>query len=89
MTTPDDQTTHRKKLAAAKQHHESGLEASLSFIAAGERRVSRQKQLVARLKGAGESTVGAEAELARFETTLSRLRNHLDIMRELMKPRFS
>jgi hypothetical protein len=89
MTTQDDRTTHRKRRATTKQHHEGGLESSLSFIAAGEMRVSRQKQLVARLKGAGESTVGAEAELARFETTLSRLRNHLDIMRELMRPRFS
>jgi hypothetical protein len=59
---------------------------SLRFVADWEQRVERQKQLVSELRRSGRSTAMAEATLRRQEQSLATLRNHSDIMQELMEP---
>jgi hypothetical protein len=56
------------------------------FIAEAEARVKKQKQLIARLRESGHPTQEAEALLVEYVKALIRLRNHLDVMDELMKP---
>jgi hypothetical protein len=59
---------------------------SLGFIADQEQRVTKQRQLIADLKNRGRPTGQAEAILKRHEEALTTLRNHADIMQELMSP---
>jgi hypothetical protein len=59
---------------------------ALSFVKDSEARVLQQKQLIARLKHKRQSTEYAEAVLNEFEANLRSLRNHLELMQELMKP---
>jgi hypothetical protein len=58
----------------------------LYFIAEVEQRIKKQKQIIARLKRKGQPTAEAEAVLLGFERSLLQLRNHWDVMQELMKP---
>jgi len=77
----------RKKIRTMRQHRkENDLRLGLRFIEEGEIRVLQQRQLIARLKKKGQSTDQAEAALKGFERSLLQLRNHLEIMQELMKP---
>jgi hypothetical protein len=59
---------------------------SLGFIADREQRIARQRQLIADLKKRGRPTGQAETILKRHEDALRTLRNHADIMQELMSP---
>jgi hypothetical protein len=63
------------------------LPLSLRFIADWEERVSRQKQLVTELKEKGQPTKHAEAALKEYQASLLQLRNHAQIMLEIMQPR--
>jgi hypothetical protein len=63
------------------------LALALRHVEEGQTRVVLQQQLIARLEIEGQPTKQAEEILSTFETTLLGLRNHLEIMRELMKPR--
>jgi hypothetical protein len=65
-----------------------GVALSLQFVAEGERHVSRQQRLVASLRERGQPSAEAEVDLARLETMLRRLRNHLEMMRELTSFRY-
>ena len=56
------------------------------FIAEAEARVKKQKQLITRLRESGHPTQEAVALLVEYQKALIRLRNHLDIMDELLKP---
>lgn len=70
-----------------KQHrHENEFYLGQSFIAESENRISRQKQLIENLKRKRKPTETAEAVLKQFEASLLQLRNHMEVMRELMKP---
>jgi hypothetical protein len=57
---------------------------SLRFIADGEERVSRQMLLIARLKMKGQPTKDAETILTGYQAALMQLRNHAQVMREMM-----
>jgi hypothetical protein len=70
-----------------RQRTENDLQLALRYIEEGELRSSRQRELIGRLKKFGRSTDQAEAVLKGFEGSLLQLRNHLDVMQELMKPR--
>jgi hypothetical protein len=59
---------------------------SLRFVEDWEQRVERQKQLIAELRKTGRPTGPAEAVLKREEQSLATLRNHSEIMQELMTP---
>jgi uncharacterized coiled-coil protein SlyX len=59
---------------------------SLRFIADWEQRAAKQKQVIEQLKRRGRSTAEAEATLAQQQDTLATLRNHAEIMRDLMSP---
>jgi hypothetical protein len=63
-----------------------GKSESLRFIAECEQRVARQKQLIEQLKRWGRSTEEAEGTLRQQHEMLATLRNHADIMRDLMSP---
>jgi hypothetical protein len=70
-----------------KQHRsDNHLAMAQRFIAEGEARVKKQMQLIARLRASGHPTHEAEALLAEHKRALLRLRNHLDVTDELMKP---
>jgi hypothetical protein len=58
---------------------------ALRFVAEGEKRVLRQKELIAQLAGRGKPLEDAEVSLHSLETMLRRLLIHLDIMQELMR----
>jgi hypothetical protein len=58
----------------------------LRFIADAEQRIKQQKQMIAQLRRKGQSTAHAEAVLLSYEQSLLQLRNHWDVMQELMKP---
>lgn len=58
---------------------------ALRFVAEGERRVLRQKQLIVQLAGRGKPLGEAEVYLHSLETMLGRLRIHLNIMQALMR----
>jgi hypothetical protein len=60
--------------------------AGRSLLAIWEARIERQKQLVAELKANGRRTNSAEAALKKFEETLVLLRNHAELMQELVQP---
>jgi hypothetical protein len=57
-----------------------------AFLADAEQRVKQQKQTIARLKRKGQPTAEAEEVLLGFERSLLQLRNHWDVMQELMRP---
>jgi|SRR5687767_3196383 hypothetical protein len=57
---------------------------SLRFIADWEQRVSRQMLLIARLKMKGRPTKDAETILTGYQAALMQLRNHAQVMREMM-----
>jgi hypothetical protein len=57
---------------------------SLHFIADWEERVSRQMLLIARLKMKGRPTKDAEIILTGYQAALMQLRNHAQVMREMM-----
>jgi hypothetical protein len=56
------------------------------YVAEGELRISRQKELIARLNKNGRPTDRAETVLRGYEGSLLQLLNHLEIMQELTKP---
>jgi uncharacterized protein YigA (DUF484 family) len=58
---------------------------SLRFVAKQEARIQKLKEHIALLKQSKRSTQSAEAELRQLEQTLTTLRNHSEIMQELMK----
>ena len=62
------------------------LQSGLRFISDAEQRIQQQKQIIAQLKRKGQSTSQAEALLLAYERSLLQLRNHWDVMQELMKP---
>jgi hypothetical protein len=57
----------------------------MRFIAEGEKRLVRQRQLIARLKKQGRPTSQAESVLVAFELMVFKLRNHLEVMKTLMR----
>jgi hypothetical protein len=61
---------------------------SQRFVADREQRIAKQRQLIADLKKRDRPTGQAEAILKRHEEALTTLRNHADIMQELLKPDF-
>ena len=69
-----------------RHQDKNGRQLALSFVKDSEARVLQQKQLIARLKHKRQSTEYAEAMLNEFEANLRSLRNHLELMQELMKP---
>lgn len=64
-------------LATERQH----LVKAEIDIAAGERRIARQAELVARLHLGGHNTVQAEALLETLRETLLSWRDHRDVIR--------
>ena len=66
--------------------HENSIPLSLRVIADWEKRVSRQRELIAELKLKGEPSKAAEASLQRDQEFLDQLRNHWQTMQELLKP---
>jgi hypothetical protein len=69
-------------------HRSHGRELALGFVKASETRVLQQKQLIARMKRNGRSTKQAEEVLRDFEAALLTIRNHLEVMQELMRPSY-
>jgi hypothetical protein len=70
-----------------RQHRsENDLHLGQRFIAESEQRILRQRQMVERMRRKGQPTEQAEAVLKGFEASLLQLRNHVDVMQELMKP---
>jgi hypothetical protein len=63
-----------------------GKSESVRFVAECEQRVAEQKQLIEQLKRRGGSTEEAEGALRQQHEMLATLRNHADIMRDLMSP---
>jgi hypothetical protein len=57
---------------------------SEQYIAEGQSRVMRQKQVIEKLKKAGCSTKNAENILTTLETQLLKLLNHREVMRDLI-----
>jgi hypothetical protein len=57
---------------------------SEQYIAEGQNRVKRQKQVIEKLTNAGRSTRDAENILTTLETQLLKLLNHREVMRGLM-----
>jgi hypothetical protein len=58
--------------------------ASLQLLAKWEARIEEQKQLIAQLKAKGRPSVSAEVYLEKYKRTLLQLRNHAEIMQELV-----
>ena len=73
------------KPAMGRHQNKNDRQLALGFVKDSEARVLQQKQLIARLKHEHESTEYAEAVLSEFEANLQSLRNHLELMQELMK----
>jgi hypothetical protein len=59
---------------------------ALGFVRESTERVAQQKQLIARLKKGKQPTKQAEEILRGFEANLRALRNHWELMHELMGP---
>jgi hypothetical protein len=59
----------------------------LRYVAACEEQVSLQRELITDLKEKGQSTKRAEAALMEYQDLLLQLRNHAQIMQEIMQPR--
>lgn len=59
---------------------------SQRFIADCEKRISRQKQLIAWLNNKGKPSKHAEQALREFERTLLQLQNHSVLMQNLVSP---
>jgi hypothetical protein len=57
----------------------------LKFIEDCEERISQQQQLIAGLQQQGLSTVRAEADLKKHQTSLRELENHAEVMRALLQ----
>jgi hypothetical protein len=68
------------------KQQKNGNGRSLQFIANGQTRVLRQKQLIAQLKTEGRPTEQAETVLGKFEVSLEQLRNHSALVQNLMSP---
>ena len=62
------------------------VQMGLRFIADAEQRIKQQKQIIAQLRRKGQPTGRAEAVLLSYVQSLLQLRNHWDVMQELMKP---
>jgi hypothetical protein len=58
---------------------------SLRFVAHWEERIAKQEQLIAELRNKGQSTNKAEGTLKTYKETLIKLRNHADLMQDLMR----
>ena len=70
-----------------RQHRsENDLHLGQRFIAESEQRILGQKQTIKRMRRKGQPTEQAEAVLKGFEASLLQLRNHVDVMQELMRP---
>ena len=70
-----------------RQHRsENDLHLGQRFIAESELRIVRQRQMVERMRRKGQPTEQAEAVLKGFEASLLQLRNHVEVMQELMRP---
>ncbi len=70
-----------------RQHRgENDLHLGQRFIAESELRIVRQRQMIERMRRRGQPTEQAEAVLKGFEASLLQLRNHVEVMQELMKP---
>ncbi len=68
------------------RHEHSDEPISVRFIADWEQRIVKQKQLIEQLKSDGRQTAKAEILLRQQQQTLASLRNHADIMHDLMSP---
>jgi cell division protein FtsB len=69
-----------------KRSHSNQFHLSQRYLSESELRVIRQEQAIEKLKRQGRSTEQAEKVLEEFKKTLHSLRNHLQIMEELMRP---
>ena len=69
-----------------RRRAQNELPPAARYIAEGEMRIAQQKELIGRLKKNGRPTDQAEAVLKGFEGSLLQLRNHLQVMQELMRP---
>ena len=70
-----------------RQHRsENDLHLGQRFIVESELRIVRQRQMIERMRRKGQPTEQAEAALKGFEASLLQLRNHVDVMDELMRP---
>jgi len=58
-------------------HTEADRAFAAGHVLAGESRITRQEELITRLKAKGLSTIGAEAVLATMLVTLDHMRDHL------------
>ena len=65
----------------------NGPPLSLRYVADCEERVSQQEKLITELREKGQSTKRAEAALREYQTSLLQLRNHAQVMQEIMRPR--
>jgi hypothetical protein len=65
---------------------ENELPLSLRVIAKWETRVSQQRKLIADLKLIGQPIEEEVVDLRKYEATLNQLRNHHEIIQELMTP---
>jgi hypothetical protein len=68
-----------------RQRRQNELYLGMRFITEGEMRLVRQRQLIARLKKQGRPTSQAESVLVTFELMVFKLRNHLEVMKTLMR----
>jgi hypothetical protein len=70
-----------------RQHRsENDLHLGQRFIVESELRIVRQRQMIERMRRKGQPTEQAEAVLKGFEASLLQLRNHVEVMQELMRP---
>jgi hypothetical protein len=66
-----------------RRKRSDGIPPSIRFIADRERRIAKQKQLIAELKRKGRPTELAEVELRQHLMVLAMLRNHSEIALKL------
>jgi hypothetical protein len=69
-----------------KRHSIDNLHLSKQYLTEIELRLVRQKQLVGKLRKQGLPTAQAERGLQALQTMQLKLRNHFQLMDELMQP---
>lgn len=71
---------------ASRRRTTGEMSMSLRFIVDREQRIAKQRQLIAEMKKSRRPTGRAEAVLKRHQEALTTLRNHADIIQDLMRP---
>jgi hypothetical protein len=80
------QTTQKITGAELKQNRtDNEIRMAFRHVAEAEVRIASQEELIVRLKRNNRPIEQAEALLQTMKSSLLQLRNHLDLMRELMK----